>query len=324
MNPIVRILLVVAALAGAWMVGRAMWPAVASNFLAMKSWTRTEGEVRAMNGAIEFELGREPSSYRAFANVDHTWGLRLFKTVPLFVDPADPSRIKPAGLFQMWLAPAEMSGLILLLLATAFTAALLGTGQGVAPAEAGSGHARWMFTPSGGPLDNGINGITLYSPNRQWKIVVGWSMLGVAMAIVVMLGKGGNQPARFAYITLGAAFAMALWVFAWHTKTMEISANGQGIRMTSVLGWRDVPWEMIRGVEDQTIFTTYYNSNMRMWELPFPGSTARIYSFNDQQGRTLMSFSPELEPKESLKQLFDLCAQRTGSKLQRRTIAIHQ
>jgi hypothetical protein len=245
----------------------------------------------------------------------------------LFVDPADPARIKPAGFLQMWLAPAEMSGLILLLLATACVAALLGAGHGGVQPGAEPAQARWMFTPSLGPLGNGGplgDGITLHSPTRQWKIVVGWSILGVAMAILAMLGKGSNQPARLAGITLGAAFTIALWIFAWHTNTMEISANQQGIRMTSVLGWRDVPWEMIRGVEEQTIYTTYYNGNMRMWELPFPGSTARVFSFNDQQGRTLMSFSPEVEPKDSLKQLFDLCAQRTGSKLQRRTIAIHQ
>src|SRR4051812_39732856 len=204
MHPIVRLSLFVAAIAGACMIGRATWPGIASNLLARKSWTRTEGEVRAMNGAIEFELGREPSSYRAFANVDHTWGLRLFKTVPLFVDPADPSRIKPAGLLQMWLAPAELSGLILLLLATAWIAALVGTGRDVAQTEASQAHARWMFTPSLGPLANGSNnGITLHSPARQWKIVVGWSMLGVAMALIVILGKGGNQPARCGYITLG-------------------------------------------------------------------------------------------------------------------------
>ena len=213
-----------------------------------------------MNGAIEFELGREPSAYRAFANVDHTWGLRLFKTVPLLVDPADPSRIKPAGFLQMWLAPAQMSGLILLLLATALIAASVGTGQSVANTEAGQGHAKWMFTKSLGPLGDGIS---LHSPTRQWKIVVGWSMLGVAMVVIVALGKSGNPAARLAYITLGAAFAMALWIFAWHTRSMEITANGQGIRMTSVLGWRDVPCEMIRSVEDQNIFTTYYNGNTR-------------------------------------------------------------
>lgn len=272
-----------------------------------------------MNGAIEFELGREPSAYRAFAKVDHTWGLRLFKKVPLFVDPADPSRIKPAGFLQMWLAPAELSGLILILLATALIAAFFGTGQSVARTEASQSQARWVFTPSPGPLGNGIS---LHSPTKQWKIVLGWSILGVALAIVVMLGKGDNQASGFFAITLGAAFAIALWIFAWHTKTMEISANGQGIRMTSVLGWRDVPWEMIRGVEEQDIFTTYYNGNMRMWELPFPGSTVRIIAFNDRQGHTLMSFSPELEPKDGLKQLFELCTQRTGSQLQRRKIAI--
>src|SRR6476661_4789157 len=103
MNPIIRIVAIIAALAGAWLIGRALLPALATNLTARKSWTRTVGEVRAMNGAIEFEIGSEPS-YRAFATVDHTWGLGLFKKVPLFVDPADTSHVKPAGLFQMWLA----------------------------------------------------------------------------------------------------------------------------------------------------------------------------------------------------------------------------
>jgi hypothetical protein len=319
MNPIIRISIVVAAMAGAWLVGRAMWPAVANNLTAIGSWTRTEGEVRAMNDPIEFELGREPSAYRAFAKVDHTWGLRLFRKVPLFVDPADPLRIKPAGFSQMWLAPAEMSGLILFLLATALIAAFLGTGQSVAQTEAAQGQARWVFTPSPGPLNNGIS---LRSPTKQWKIVLGWSILGVAMVTIVMFSKGNNQAAGLFYLMLGAAFAMALWIFAWHTKTLEVSANGQGIRMTSVLGWRDVPWNMVRGVEVQDIFTTYYNGNMRMWELPFPGSTVRVFAFNDQRGRTLMSFSPELEPKDGLRRLFDLCTERTGAVLQHRTIAI--
>jgi hypothetical protein len=320
MHPIIRISLVVAALTGAWLVGRAMWPAVAKNLIARRSWTRTDGEVRAMNGAIGFELGREPSAYRAFAKVDHTWGLRLFGRAALFVDPADPSHIQPAGFLQMWLAPAEMSALILILVATSLIAALLGTGQGVVRAEGGQTQARWVFTPSPGPLGNGIS---LRSPTRQWKIVMSWSLLGAAMAIIVLLGKGDNRTAGSYYITLGAAFAMALWIFAWHTKTMEVSANGQGIRMTSVLGWRDVPWEMIGGAKEQEIFTTYYNSNMRMWEMPFPGSTARVIAFNDRQGRTLMSFSSELEPQGGLKQLFELCAQQTGSRLLRRKIAIH-
>jgi hypothetical protein len=93
--------------------------------------------------------------------------------------------------------------------------------------------------------------------------------------------------------------------------------------MTSVLGWRDLPWEMIRTVEDQSMFTTYYNSRMLMWELPFPGSTIRVLAFKDDRARTLMSLSPELEPRDSLRRLFDLCTERTGLKLQKRTIAIH-
>jgi hypothetical protein len=297
MNPIVRITLALAALAGAWWIGRTLWPAVAQNLAARRAWTRTEGEVRGMNGAIEFEIGTEPSSYRAFAEVDHTWGLTLFKRAPLFVDPADPARVKPAGLLQMWLAPVEMSGLILLLLAVSLIASFYGTGQSLGSIESGQLHARWVFSPSPGPLRDGIS---MQSPTRQWKIVLGWSLLGVAMVVSVWITKGSSQPSRFGYLVLGSAFTLMLWLYAWHTKTLELSANAQGIRMTSVLGWRDVPWELIRGVEEQEIFTTYYNGNMRMWELPFPGSTVRVISFNNQGGRTLMSFSPELGPKDRL------------------------
>ena len=56
--------------------------------------------------------------------------------------------------------------------------------------------------------------------------------------------------------------------------------------MTSVLGWRELPWGSIRSVEEQDIFTTYYNGQMRMWEMPFPGSTIRVMAFNDERDRT--------------------------------------
>jgi hypothetical protein len=79
---------------------------------------------------------------------------------------------------------------------------------------------------------------------------------------------------------------------------------------------------MIRSVEDQHIFTTYYNGTMHMWGMPFPGSTVRVFAFNDASGYTLMSFSPELEPRDALRRVFDLCTEQTGLKLRDRTIAI--
>ncbi len=268
-----------------------------------------------MNGDIEFEIGQEPDSYRAFAPVTHTWGLRLFGKAPLLVDPADRAHIKPAGVFQMWLTPAAMTLFILLLLATAWMGARLGTEVETAGRQS---HSPWMFTESPGPF----GGIALHSPSRQWKIVLGWSLLGVALAIIPMLSKGGNPISRIGAITVGSFFALSLWIYAWHTKTLEVSANEQGIRMTSVLGWRELPWGLIRSVEDQDIYTTYYNGRMRMWEMPFPGSSVRVLAFNDERDRTLMTFSPELEPEESLSRLFDLCTERTGLKLRRRKIEI--
>jgi hypothetical protein len=314
MNPMIRLSVIVAALSGVFLIVRAAWPSVAANLEAMRSWIRTSGEVRAMNGDIEFELGREPDSYRATTAVDHTWGLSLFKQAPLFVDPVDRSHIKPAGLLQMWLSPCGMSVFVLLLLSTAWIAARAGSRQTAAQSQ-----GQWMFTASPAPLHDGV---TLHSPTRQWKTVLVWSLLGVAMAVIPLFGKRGNAVSRAGYITLGCAFALSLWGLAWHTHSLEVSANNQGIRMTSVLGWRDVPWDTVRSVEDQDIFTTYYNGRMRMWELPFPGSTIRVLAFNDGRDHTLISFSPELEPRESLARLFELCTQRTGLKLHGRSIAI--
>ena len=88
-----------------------MWPAVANNLTALRSWTRTEGVVKEVGDKVQFEIGREPSSYHAYAEVDHTWDLGEFRKVPLFVDPADRTRVKPAGFLQMWLLPAETVGL---------------------------------------------------------------------------------------------------------------------------------------------------------------------------------------------------------------------
>ncbi|HWC98041.1 MAG TPA: hypothetical protein VG456_14875 [Candidatus Sulfopaludibacter sp.] len=313
MNPWARILLIVPALAGAALILVTALPAIRANLTALHSWTRTEGEVRAMSGAIEFELGTEEASHRAFANVDHTWGLSLFKKAPLFIDPADSTRVKPAGLLQMWLAPVEMAGLVLLLLVVALLSA------GIGRITAVDTSAVWMFTPSPGPASGGV---TLHAPVGQWKIVVGWSMLGVAMAVIVLAAGGGRIPAGMFRIILGAAFAISLWLLAWHTKSMELSANAQGVRLTTVLGWRDVPWTRIRGVQDQHIFTSYYNGQMRMWELPFAGSTTRVLAFTDERGRTVMTFSPTLEPKDAMKQLFALCKQQTGAHLERRDIAL--
>jgi len=293
-------------------MGRAAWPVVESNLTALKSWTRTDGEVTNLAGPVEFELGEDPSKYRVSVDVDHMWGLKIFTRAPLLIDPADPTRIKPAGFLQMWLSPAGMAGLILLLLAVGVSVARVGTGESAA-------HGGWMFTEA--PQRN-AGTVVLHSPTRQWKIVLGWSILGLAMAIPPLFGPGGNLVSRYSTSLLGAAFTAGLWIYSWHTKTLEISADTNGVRMTSVLGWQDVPWRTVRGVEDQTLFQSLYDAKMRMWRLPFPGSSVRIYAFTDERGRTLMSFSPEAEPKAAVEKLLDLCLQQTGSIVKSRRIAV--
>ena len=77
---------------------------------------------------------------------------------------------------------------------------------------------------------------------------------------------------------------------------------------------------MVGSVELQEIFTTYYNGNLRMWELPFPGSTVRVIAFNDPRGKDAAQFQPGIGAEGRVKHLFELCSQRTGCTLQHRTI----
>jgi len=104
---------------------------------------------------------------------------------------------------------------------------------------------------------------------------------------------------------------------------MEITANDRGIRMISSLGWRDVPWELVRGIEDKEILNTYYNGNMRMWEMPWPGSTTRLITLAGERGFPLMTITPEVEPKAALRRLLDLCERRTGTRMERRKINLN-
>src|ERR1035438_3980236 len=87
--------------------------------------------------------------------------------------------------------------------------------------------SQWVFTKSPGPLPGGIS---LHSPPNQWKIILVWSLLGVALAVIPLFAKRAHLLKRIGGVLLGSAFALALWTFALHAKTLEVSANGVGLR----------------------------------------------------------------------------------------------
>ena len=181
MNPVIRIAVVIAALSGVFLIARTAWPAVASNLTALKSWNRTEGEVRAMNGDIELKSVANRTRSRVCRGGPYV-GLASVPESSAVIDPVDPLASSLPG--------SSKCGSRRRKCLTLFCCCWPQPGWARASAPV-RGRRRetqpgWMFTESPGPLSGAI---ILHSPTRQWKIVLAWSLLGVAMAVIPMLDK---------------------------------------------------------------------------------------------------------------------------------------
>jgi hypothetical protein len=136
-------------------------------------------------------------------------------------------------------------------------------------------------------------------------------MLGVALAVDFRLRRKSHQ--NHCGTIIGAAIALSIWTMAWRDVTLTLSAYDHGVRLISITGWKDAPWESIRGLERQNTYETYYSGH-GMWELPSPGSILS-YSSTDSNGRTLLHFGLDLIPDEGRIKLFKLCKAHTGATL---------
>jgi hypothetical protein len=305
MHPLVRVLIVGSALAGVVGVGWPAWVKIHSNLTAMHSWRRTEAWVTFQGYPAQFYIGntnqerdeaRSRNEVRT-AEVDHLLGLSTTGGVPMFQDPADPQRVKPAGFLQMWLFPAAMTGWILVLLAVAAATVYLtrpDSNAGVPLLEA--------------------EGIVLRPPPGSWKAPLFWSLLGVGLAVGAYFGREASQISRYSAFIVGSALALTLWGVAGREWTLKLSANGQGVRVSSMLESCYVPWEKVRGVEAQWILFTRHSGKL-LKALPSSNRSLNCYGFVDEGGNTLLCFSRDLVPGEARDRLFQLCEARTGAQL---------
>jgi hypothetical protein len=260
----------------------------------------------------EREVAATAEYEKAFPEVAITTklGIPADNPVPLLIDPANPAHVKIAGLLQMWAFSASMLGWMLPLIAVGLLALRLGTGG--EPVDPDHAPSHWMFTPAPVPL---AGGVILRSPPSYWKIALCWSMLGVVLAVSPRIfGYDESLIITVSGTITGAAFAFSLWIMAWRDATLTLSANDHGVRLISITGWKDVPWESIRGLELQRTYETYYRGR-GMWELPSPGSVLTSYVFTDSNGRTLLHFGLDLIPDEGRVKLFELCKAHTGATL---------
>jgi len=283
-------------------------PVVSGNLAIRRSWKRTQATVFGMasDNSVEVSFGGQADEPRVSVPVDHKAGLSFLKTVPVYVNPADPSQMKMGGLLQMWLWPTGLAGVVLLLLACALAA---GSAKHI---------GGWMLTPAPPPL---LTGIRVFRPASEWKAPLVWSLLGVAAIACSIWVRTGTRIQHLGLGSIGLLFVVLMWSLAMDNATTEISADSAGLRKTTAFGWRQVRWEQVGAVEERTMIFGRGKSLLRDGkDYSFPGNESTSLVFADSSGRMLISASTKMEPRASMQQLLALCAERTGHRTERRTI----
>lgn len=308
MYPTVRIALVLLFVALALSVAALAGPIVGRNLTIRRSWRRTQATVFGMaaDDSVEVALGGQADEPRINVPVDHKVGLSFLKSVPIYVNPADAAQIRMGGLLQMWMWPVGLAGIALLLL-------------GCALAVGSATHiGNWMFTPAPPPL---VTAIRVFRPASEWKAPLVWSILGIAAIACSIWIRGGTRIQHLGLFSVGLLFVLLMWSLSLDNATTEISADPAALRKTTAFGWRQVSWDQIGAVEERTMIFGRGKSLLRDGkDYSFPGNESTALVFAGAGGRPLISASAKMEPRDSMRQLLDLCAARTGHRTERRTI----
>jgi hypothetical protein len=247
--------------------------------------------------------------------VDHKVGISFLKHVRVYIDPADPKRLRMGGLFQMWLWPIGLTAATLVLLIGAVGVGTIGRGH---TAEAAVSDGGWHLTAPPPALDTDIR---VYRPKSESVVPLFWSLLGATMLALGVFLPGGMRIQNMTLGAVGALFMLLMWGLALDSKTTEVSADSSGLRKASAFGWRQVRWDQVGSVEKQhVVFGRDKSLIMRGRMDYFPGRDVTLVAFNDRSGHMLVSMSTNMQPPKQMQRLLDLCAQRTGLHLKFRTL----
>jgi hypothetical protein len=311
MYPEVRMALVALALLAAAAAGFFAQKIIAGNVRVAKTWTKVQARVNAMPALdhVEIELPGDPDPTLLILAPTHSLGLSIGKKVPVYIDPNDSRRARFGGLFQMWLWPAALAtGVAICLMATG---ALARVGAG----ETGDG---WHASAPPPPIDTDIR---VRPPASEVKAPIFWSILGLAALGLSILSRKAAVAPRAGLAVIGGLFMLAMWAKALENRTTEIRADAQRIRKSSAFGWIEAPWERIARVERTEVIPDERTPGFMLYrQLPFPGRRVEAYAFVDRNGWTMFSMSLAMGPMDPMHRLLDLCREKTGSTLERKTI----
>ena len=300
----VRVALVLLSLAVTALAAWLGLPAVLGNLAALRSWTRTEGRVYSVkNNRVEIEFGTDPDTRRVWVPSDHQYFLPEYG-VQVYVDPADPARARMAGPLQMWLRPAALALIVVAFLGLALGAARVG--RGAVPTFYGA--SRWSLSAPPAPL---MTEVRVHRPASEWKAPLFWSVLGLGAAALGLFAPAVTPLARIGYVLLGGLWVMLTASLSLYNGTIQVASDAHGLLETSAFGWRDLRWEEVGGVETREVVPTTRSKGFSD-SMAFPGAITRQLVFTRPDGRALMRLSTNMQPRDNMQRILDLCAAHTG------------
>jgi len=282
---------------------------------------------------IETAKASAPGGERVVITVAHADGSDpgLNQPVDLYIDPTGhlPPRLGDPDLHGALPVAPDTPGAasrILSALGLGIVAlALLAAAVYLVTAKTFAGHWNWS---SEAPWHPEPGAVEAHWRSRTKWIVVAWSVLGIVPTATLVLQlrlEGSVAPIAVATTAGGLLFTLALLVYAAHVQSYRVWPAISGLRHCSVMGWQEIPWNVIKRIEDRTVTTVHRTSSNfdpigishpRIQDGPVevPSHYVRLL---DETGHYLLDLSRDLEGQAAL---VKLCAERTGLPVIKRDI----
>jgi hypothetical protein len=160
---------------------------------------------------------------------------------------------------------------------------------------------------------------------RNWGACLFWASLGLLPLVIAAFQYvlEGSVPVEAAVgIAAGLLWCLMLSVYAVHMKTYAAWIAGSGLRQASALGWLEIPFAEIGGIEDRTVKTFHWShvgqgySSAPLQQSDFPRYYVR---FLDRQGTTLADLSRDLMGQADVVRS---CSEKSGVPVVKRLIKV--
>ena len=145
-------------------------------------------------------------------------------------------------------------------------------------------------------------------------IFAGLGLVPVVGVLLVLLIQGNVGLGALLWFAGGLAEFAATGAFALHTQSYRIWADDGGLRQSSILGWREIRWSEIRGIEARTREVLkgrdeFLGEDERSSHRQPATTYWHFVVLLDEQGQVLDRLDSELVGQREVVQA---CAERTG------------